>query len=153
MRYAMTLLIVLAACGPKAPPQPIAQTCPAAPRVVPFSEIMNVDCNDEKCVDQLQSEYGDAVIKVSDVLGVFRGGIIKKSAKSHQALDELVELKKNACACTDATCANEVEGDFETWMKANEDTKGSQDEAEKAGKLAGDIQECIAKALAGDGDD
>jgi hypothetical protein len=66
-----------------------------------------------------------------------------------RALDELRALKRQACECPDADCANKVETDFEDWMRQQEDTKGSQREAEQAGKLATDIQECVAKALAG----
>jgi hypothetical protein len=83
------------------------------------------------------------------------GGLLAASlalagcGKADAALKELETLKKDACACKDADCANKVETKFEDWMKKNEDTKGSQSQAEKAGKLAGDIQECIAKALAG----
>jgi hypothetical protein len=63
-----------------------------------------------------------------------------------QALDDLAQIKVQACACTDARCANDVQATFETWAKDNEDTHGTQAQAEKAGKLAGDISECIVRA-------
>jgi hypothetical protein len=70
--------------------------------------------------------------------------------KADEALKELEALKKDACACKDADCANKVQTKFEEWAKKHSDTKGSQSQADKAGKIAEEISECMVKAMTGD---
>ena len=83
------------------------------------------------------------------------GGLLAASlalvgcGKADEALKELEALKKDSCACKDADCANKAETKFEEWTKKHADTKGSQAQADKAAKLAGEIQECIVKAMTG----
>jgi hypothetical protein len=73
--------------------------------------------------------------------------------KADEALKELEALKKDACACKDADCANKVQEKFETWAKKHADTKGSQSQADKAGKIAEEISECMMKAMTGGGEE
>ena len=69
--------------------------------------------------------------------------------KADAALKDLEALKKKACECKDAKCAEAVEKDFEKFMEKHKDTKGSESQVEKAGKLAGEMMSCLAKAQAG----
>src|SRR5262249_28190096 len=70
---------------------------------------------------------------------------------SSDPLAELATIKDHACACKDADCANKVQEEFEAWAKTYADVKGSADEADRAGKLAESISECMVSAMSGSG--
>ena len=63
--------------------------------------------------------------------------------------DDLRRVETASCACRDSDCANHVQAEFESWAKAHADTKGSQAEAEQAGKIAEHISECMVRAMTG----
>jgi hypothetical protein len=69
--------------------------------------------------------------------------------KADEALKELESLKKEACACKDAECAAKVQDKFGKFMEKHKETKGSESQAEKAGKIAEGMMECLVKAQGG----
>jgi hypothetical protein len=69
--------------------------------------------------------------------------------KADEAIKDLESLKKRACECKDTACATKVQEDFDKFLEKHKDTKGSQSQAEKVGKLAGEMSECLAKAMTG----
>lgn len=71
--------------------------------------------------------------------------------KADEAIKELESIKKKACECKDAACAEAVQKDFEAFLKKHENTKGSQSQAEKVGKIASEMSECLMKAATGGG--
>lgn len=72
--------------------------------------------------------------------------------KADEAIKDLEALKKEACECKDADCATKVQEKFDKFLEKHKDTKGSTSQAEKVGKLAGEMSECLAKALSGGGE-
>jgi hypothetical protein len=72
--------------------------------------------------------------------------------KADEAIKDLEALKKRACECKDTECATKVQEDFDKFLEKHKDTKGSQSQAEKVGKLAGEMSECLAKAMTGGGE-
>lgn len=71
--------------------------------------------------------------------------------KADEAVKELEAIKKKACECKDAECANKVQEDFNKFLEKHKDTKGSQSQAEKVGKIASEMSECLMKAATGGG--
>jgi hypothetical protein len=63
-----------------------------------------------------------------------------KEAKKAEA------LAKEACACKDKACAEGVLGKFKEFMIKNKDKKVSKKNAERAGKAAKKMTECMIKA-------
>lgn len=68
------------------------------------------------------------------------------NAAVEAALTELDDLRADACACKDATCADGVQARFNTFLAKHKDTVGSEEEAIKIGKLASAMTECEAAA-------
>jgi hypothetical protein len=64
-----------------------------------------------------------------------------------QAIADLEVLTKRACECGDTPCAEAVQKDFDLFLEKYKDTKGSQEQAEHVGKLAGQMAECLANAM------
>jgi hypothetical protein len=62
------------------------------------------------------------------------------------ALDDVTQLHTRACACTNADCAIDAQRDFESWALANDDTKGTPEQAEKAHRLVDETVACIIRA-------
>jgi hypothetical protein len=67
-------------------------------------------------------------------------------AVANEAIADLTTLRDAACACKDATCADQVNAEFEAFLQKHADTKGDQAQAETIGALAGEMSACLETA-------
>jgi hypothetical protein len=127
----LVLLAFLVACGGSKPrPEPV-QNCPAPPRIVTPEEV--------KAADD-KSAYDDAYVRLEDLIAIADRQIA-------EALEELRALDARACACVDAACAAAIQEDFEAWAWKHKDVKGSQAQADEAGRVAEHIRTCIVSVM------
>ena len=77
-----------------------------------------------------------------DALACTRGPL------AQQAILDLEQLEVEACACSDAPCAHDVEKKFNAWTKEHKDTKGDQTTLDKVADIAGELTECLIRAEA-----
>jgi hypothetical protein len=68
------------------------------------------------------------------------------SGVATEALGAMEALRDAACACRDATCADQVQGRFNAFLAANEGTKSTQQVAIEIGRLASEMGECLTAA-------
>ena len=71
-----------------------------------------------------------------------------EDAMGAQAVVDLTALRDQACACTDAACADRVQADFDAFLMKHRDTKGSEEQAVLIGDLAGQMSACLDEARA-----
>lgn len=139
-------VLFVAACGGKSPPP---AECAATPRVVEPSELKPFsDCTDDDCRAKVRAQFEGAYVQVT--------ALFDEAAKEgDDAITELGKLHDAMCACKDEACAENVSKDFQGWMENHQDTKGTPEQADKAGKLVGDMQKCYDAATGGgdEGDD
>ena len=62
---------------------------------------------------------------------------------AQQAILDLKVLRRDACDCADAACAEDVQARFDAFLVDHERTQGNPAEAEEIGELAGQMSECL----------
>ena len=62
---------------------------------------------------------------------------------------EFAAISERMCQCKNRACAEQVNQEFEDWLKRNENAKGSQGEQEKAKKIAEEYTKCMMSAMTG----
>lgn len=70
-------------------------------------------------------------------------------AAGSQIIAEFEVIKNDMCACRDKTCAEQINKDFEAWLKRHARAKGSKAEQEQAKKIAEDYTRCMMAAMTG----
>ena len=67
------------------------------------------------------------------------------------AIAKMSELKTQACACKDRSCATAVSEAVKKWsaddLKANGELKLSEEQGERMAKIAGDMGACVELAI------
>lgn len=62
------------------------------------------------------------------------------------ASKEVEKFADKACACKDAACAESVQKEFLAWAEKNQDARGDEARAKKAGER---LMGCVMKAMGG----
>lgn len=66
-----------------------------------------------------------------------------------RAIAGLSALRDRACLCRNPTCASQIQADFQQFLDDHKNTKGSEEAAERVGRLAGEMSTCLMNASGG----
>jgi len=167
----LSLLFLASACpapGTPAPtpaPTPVAtETPPETPNAIAtlngFADRVCA-CQDEPCrkaIDDELTQYGEAnkaELEALDPASIQSIGQRYESCRmvgggnGGDLIAEFGALTDEMCACKDKACAEATNARFDAWMNANADAKGSDDQKEKAKKIADRYTQCLMTAMAG----
>jgi hypothetical protein len=102
-------------------------------------------CPDQACKDALAASMEGKLIEFGEILDAAR-----EPDAAAVAIVELRAIKEFACKCHDADCVAMANASFEKWAARHQDTRGTDAQTEEAGRLGGEVSECLARVSAGE---
>ena len=75
--------------------------------------------------------------------------LVFAAACGSKVVDRLEEFADQACSCTDAACAQQVQAEFKAWASENESARGSEKHRKRAEKAMKRYAECVDKLVVG----
>ncbi len=132
------------------------------PRALEQIELIQLDrlsatacaCTDEACATRARKKLdkiahpeleGDKETRAAVLAAAGKVTACIADVEGEQALLELKAMRKDACACTDAACGDEVVGRFHAWMKEQAHAEAMPETYGELREVAGELGRCLAR--------